>query len=395
MNGRHERELKLLYERLMHFAVHNMYIFTVVTMFGTHLVLLFIMYLANVEPLLFFNILSVTIYAFSTLLCVYGHPLPVYICIIAEVSAYVTASSYFLGWNNFSFCYLCAILPVIVYFGANVLGKYYRNIIVLNLLIVFSIIVLCYKHFLNYDAPYKIENELLKSTLVIFSLFVMVFANTFYSAVYMFDAKEREARLSDKNKQLTTDASTDKLTGLLNRRGFYEVVTDEYMKIHKEYCVAFCDIDNFKRINDRYGHEAGDEILKHISSLFQRELKDCILCRWGGEETVIFMPDYDLDRAKEKMEIVRQKIEDTDTNFYNKKIKVTITVGIKDNNGEKLDNIIKTADERMYYGKQHGKNIIIEKDMDNDICKGCPHYEDGCKWLPDSQLSHIKPCKEN
>ena len=78
----------------------------------------------------------------------------------------------------------------------------------------------------------------------------------------------------------------------------------------KHFCVAFCDIDNFKRVNDSYGHDGGDEVLRHITKIIKREMQGCSVCRWGGEEFVILMRDYDFAVAKEKMEYLRKVIYD-------------------------------------------------------------------------------------
>ena len=132
------------------------------------------------------------------------------------------------------------------------------------------------------------------------------------------------------------------------------------------FCIAFCDIDNFKRINDTYGHDCGDEVLRHISRMIKREMHGCEICRWGGEEMIILMRDYDLTVARQKMEYIRRCVETNPTVFYNKRISATITIGLEEYNNDyhEPEDIIKVADERMYYGKQHGKNILIYEDMD-------------------------------
>ena len=156
------------------------------------------------------------------------------------------------------------------------------------------------------------------------------------------------------------------LTNLLNRRGFLPLV-EGIMKEDQanHFCIAFCDIDNFKRINDSYGHDCGDEVLRHITKLIKREMQGCDICRWGGEEIIILMKDDDLTVAKEKMEYVRKCIEANPTIFFNKRIPATITIGLEEYKDiyHEPEEIIKTADERMYYGKQHGKNILIFQDM--------------------------------
>ena len=232
------------------------------------------------------------------------------------------------------------------------------------LLLNFATFAVLYIRFYNAEPIYKVSNEL-SIVLVVFSAFAMVFATMFYNAIYIFSTENTVINLEEKNKQLSMDAQEDALTSLLNRRGFLPIV-DELMKDKNssKFCVSFCDIDNFKHINDSYGHEAGDEVLKHITLLIRKEMNGCEVCRWGGEEIVILMKDLDIDEAREKMERLRKSVEVTPTLFFNKVLYVTITIGVAQNNEiyKEPEDVIKVADERMYYGKQHGKNIVVYED---------------------------------
>ncbi len=91
----------------------------------------------------------------------------------------------------------------------------------------------------------------------------------------------------------------------------------------------------------------------------------CSICRWGGEEIIILMRDYDMTVARVKMEYLRRCVESNPTAFFNKRINATITIGLEESNDSYKDpeEIIRVADERMYYGKQHGKNILIFEDI--------------------------------
>ena len=135
----------------------------------------------------------------------------------------------------------------------------------------------------------------------------------------------------------------------------------------EHFCIAFFDIDNFKRVNDSFGHDGGDEVLRHIAGIIKKEMQGCEICRWGGEEFIILMKDYDFTVAKEKMEYIRKTIEANPTVFFNKRIPVTVTIGIEENKEgyQAPDDIIKVADARMYYGKQHGKNIVVYNETDD------------------------------
>ncbi|MCR4650054.1 MAG: GGDEF domain-containing protein [Lachnospiraceae bacterium] len=351
--------------KIMHFLVHNGILFTVVVMCFVHATLLGIMTAAKLTPLIEFNILSVIVYIFCIFLCRFGHIMPAYISIIVEVSVYTVMSTYFIGLHNGSFCFLFSIVPIIIYFGCFLFKGAKRWIIALLLVLNFSIFAVLY--FIFGDAkPYYELTPVFRHILVIFSMFVMVFAVIFYNILYIYSSEVEMTDLEEKNKELSLDASEDVLTGLLNRRGFMPLV-EKYVKDDesKPFCISFCDLDNFKRINDSYGHDGGDEVLRHVTNIIKREMHGCDICRWGGEEIVIFMKDVSFDAAREKMENLRKDIETNPTVFFNRRLNVTVTIGVAENDSEhhKPEEIIKLADERMYYGKQHGKNIVISEDV--------------------------------
>ncbi len=357
---------RTIIDNVMHFLVHNGFLFTVIVMCMVHVALLGIMIAAGIKPLIIFNILSVIVYGFCIFLCRYGYIMPVYISIIIEVTSYTFFSSYFIGLKCGTYCFLFSIVPIIIYFGSYLFKGYARIIIVLMLAFNFSVFVFLYIR-LSEMPPIIETNAVTRLTLVIFSAFVMVFSTMFYNTIYIYTSENEVNILEKKNEQLSMDATEDALTGLLNRRGFLPIIEDLMKDKNNHFCVSFCDIDNFKRINDTYGHDGGDEVLRHIASMIKREMHGCQVCRWGGEEIVILMKDYDLAVAKEKMEYLRKSIEASQTVFFNKYISATITIGLEEINDSynEPDDIIKVADERMYYGKQHGKNIVIWQTISN------------------------------
>ncbi len=351
-------------DNLMHFLVHNGFVFTVEVMCLVHVALLIMMLALDLTPLVYFNTLSVIIYIFSFLLCKFGHIMPVYISIIMEVTAYTIYSTYYIGLKCGTYCFLFSIVPIIIYFGCFLFKGLKRIYIALLLALNFGIFVTLYILYGDIAPIYELEPGA-RLMIVVFSSFVMVFSTIFYNVIYIYSSEVERTGLESKNKQLSEDAMEDALTGLLNRRGFIPIV-DSLMKPEggSHFCIAFCDIDNFKRINDTFGHDAGDEVLRHISGLIRKEMHGCNICRWGGEEMIILMKDYDMAVAKGKMEYLRKSIESTPTVFFNQRIPATITIGVEEKSDKysKGDDIIKVADERMYYGKQHGKNIVVFED---------------------------------
>ena len=352
---------KSLFDKAFHFLVHNSFMVTVAIMGIVHAALLVIMLCAGVMPLVNFNILSVVVYLFCVALCKVGNIVPVYISILLEVSTYATLATFYIGWDSGSYCFICSLIPIIIYIGCFIFKQGQRWIIALSLLLDFALFAALYIIFVDATPVFELDPAV-RTVLFIFAAFMAGFAIVFYYAVYIYASESDRTSLENENRQLSADAHEDALTNALNRRGFLPIL-EEMMKDKKakDFCIAFCDLDNFKRINDSYGHDCGDEVLRHITKLIKSEITDCPICRWGGEEIVILMKNYELASAKEKMESVRKNIESNPTVFFNKRIYVTVTIGLAENKAEynNSEEFIKVADERMYYGKTHGKNIVI------------------------------------
>jgi diguanylate cyclase (GGDEF)-like protein len=185
-------------------------------------------------------------------------------------------------------------------------------------------------------------------------------------------AKELEKEL----KRLRQLVYCDELTGLYNRRGFNEeserifkgtsAVWKRKHQRNQEVDVAlsviFFDADNFKMINDVYGHDVGDAVLKKIAELLKKHLRTSdIVARWGGEEFVVALFGAPAQDAPSVAERIRKDIETTKLpKETKKKLKVTVSVGIATYNGEdSLLDLINHADEAMYRAKAAGKNKVV------------------------------------
>ena len=355
-----------LINKALVFFVNNAFSFTVGVMAFVHAVLMIIFWIAGVIPLVQFNFLSVVIYSFCFVLCRFGHIMPAYVSIILEVTVYSIVSSYYVGLRCGTFFFLFSIIPIIIYFGSNLFkGKQRWGVVLMLVLNFTAFVIICFRYF--FETPVYSLSPFITFILVIFSAFAMAFAVIFYYAIYIYTSENQVINLEQRNKQLSADAHEDALTSLLNRRGFLPMVrslmTDEN---NEPFCIVFCDLDDFKRVNDSYGHDAGDEVLKHTTTVIRQELPGCDICRWGGEEFVILMRNCDISAAKARAERLRKTIESNPTDFFNKHIFVTLTMGLEQYNNtyKEPEALIRKADERMYYGKQHGKNILIYEDQE-------------------------------
>lgn len=128
--------------------------------------------------------------------------------------------------------------------------------------------------------------------------------------------------------------------------------------------IAIMDIDHFKRINDTHGHQFGDKVLVHTAHLLTEELiPEGILCRYGGEEFVVFLQGKDKKLLTKQMERVRKRIEATKIHNKNRRVKLTISIGIsvRKNKEQELEDILKYADKALYASKTNGRNQVTMK----------------------------------
>ncbi len=158
----------------------------------------------------------------------------------------------------------------------------------------------------------------------------------------------------------------DALTGLFNRRYLIETLSRELLRILREkknLCVAMLDLDFFKRINDTFGHEAGDEVLKYLGALMMSNFRGSdICCRYGGEEFIIIMVDSNLINAVPKLEHIRQELENAQILFQGSALpKITVSIGVAEapTHASTTDKIIRMADEALYTAKKSGKNRLM------------------------------------
>lgn len=181
---------------------------------------------------------------------------------------------------------------------------------------------------------------------------------------YIFSKKENEAesKLMKYNDRLLKAANTDQLTGLLNRRGVMQYLSG--LKDFSEYycvSVAMADIDFFKKVNDTYGHDAGDEVLKAIADIFKSKCQNgSIASRWGGEEFLLVFPNVNGDDTYMLLEQIRMAIQKSEINVDGNVINATMTFGLTEWGFKSdLDNVIKEADDKLYHGKENGRNQVV------------------------------------
>jgi len=171
------------------------------------------------------------------------------------------------------------------------------------------------------------------------------------------------AETTRQHRELLIISETDTLTGLLNRRSMLsrmnQLLTD-YEQNGQGFVIAMFDIDDFKMVNDTYGHVFGDVVLRGIASRTVSILRvEDLLFRWGGEEFLLVLRNCDLVRGRGVAEKIRRVVCDTPMNDGLTSIFVTVTIGLCQYHGGSVDSIVVHADEALYEGKRSGKNRVV------------------------------------
>lgn len=162
---------------------------------------------------------------------------------------------------------------------------------------------------------------------------------------------------------LYEETQIDPLTQLKNRRGFHDYYNEmvKPMMKEKDVTLIMCDIDFFKKVNDTYGHNAGDAVLVMVSDVLKRNVNGYgQVVRWGGEEFVLVLEGCKEAKAVEIAEGIRKEVEQTTCVFEQQVIKVTMSFGVKQTDKEKeLVENVEEADARLYKAKQSGRNQVV------------------------------------
>ena len=159
------------------------------------------------------------------------------------------------------------------------------------------------------------------------------------------------------------EAIEDPLTGLRNRRGLHTYY-ERRIATNKNFdstAIIMCDIDHFKRVNDTYGHNAGDEVLKHVANTLSNSIGiDDGAFRWGGEEFILLLSHKHMADAAEFAENLRKSIEADVITFEGTDIKITMSFGVSEiDPALTTEENVEGVDAKLYYAKEHGRNRVI------------------------------------
>ncbi len=183
--------------------------------------------------------------------------------------------------------------------------------------------------------------------------------------------EEREKELLEVNERLRFMSQTDALTGLDNRRHLNERIDEMFQhaqRLNEPFSLVMCDLDKFKSVNDTYGHQVGDEVLKQLARILKDEAREIDrVGRYGGEEFMLLLPGTVLDAAVTFAERVRKRIEGHTFTFDGGTLQRTASFGVSGWPHPAIsdsDALVRTADDALYVAKETGRNRVIRYDGD-------------------------------
>lgn len=243
----------------------------------------------------------------------------------------------------------------------------------------------------NYIAINVMKGFDYKLFFIIFSLFSIALLSTLYWL----------RKVQSLNRKLEASVVTDVLTGLKNRLFFNQRVSVEHERFKRygtKLSLLMIDIDRFKRINDTYGHDIGDEVLKKVSSELQNQLRKIdLIARWGGEEFIVLLPDTEMDDAVIVAEKLRGTVESLI--FENNEV-ITISIGISMvMESESIESWMKRADQALFHAKRHGRNrACISGKVPEvslvDMIKWDPAWNSGDASIDQQHMELLTMCNE-
>lgn len=278
-----------------------------------------------------------------------------------QIVLHSVVAALLLGTQSGFSLYMIAVLPIGYYAAFNFNMR--KHVINPMCYVVIAGVAFCFLRIASsYMGPfYTYGNRAVVSAVYMVNYFVAVITIVTFVSTLLNQIRILENLRIQHNKQLEKLSKTDALTGLANRRSIEERYT-QTEALQEGYSLVIGDIDDFKMVNDTYGHNVGDTVLQSVAEVFKNTVRsEDIVCRWGGEEFLIFLPKCTSADAAHIAQRILESVRVTDMFTSERNIfHITMTLGVATaRTGMEFTQVVKEADDNLYYGKQHGKNQVV------------------------------------
>lgn len=333
-----------------------------------HFTFLVIFIFIKLYTMVAFNVFSVTLYVVMGAMCKRDsfeiHALKWISAMYFEISVHAFLCTLFLGADTCFFLYAMMTIPVVLYYlfltCSNAVFKRWTIIYMLvSLMLLAAGLVVDHfgtpVYFVTRRELTVGETDLMRVINIAFNL-LLLFGFTF---LFILEIHSLIKKLNETNERLNFTASHDALTGLYNRHSLNGKL-NELKGSSEPFCIVMGDIDDFKKVNDNYGHECGDIVLKSVADTIMRNLPETdTACRWGGEEILLIMHG-NAEACLPVVRRIRVDISSMGLEYSGRPVNVSMTFGFAESGGgTDIDSLLNTVDKRLYKGKASGKNIII------------------------------------
>lgn len=284
-----------------------------------------------------------------------------FVLLFLEVVIHAVLCNAYLGWGYGFALYGLMLVPMAYYMsssdskGKN--GVLEANILAFTNLLILGISTLNTREF-NRFAMFRE-----RAVMIVFciNLTLCVIAIIIYCSHFVAKIRRATQYLEERNEELDFLAHYDPVTNMRNRHNMGEVFR-EFDESGQPYCVILGDVDDFKKINDKYGHMCGDELLVNLSYIIRQEVRNRgEVCRWGGDEILLLLK-MDEKQGYHLIEHLRQTIKNFVMEYEGVEVSTTMTFGFTySEEGVSTEKLISLADVRMHEGKWNGKNVTVGK----------------------------------
>lgn len=332
---------------------------------AVHIFLVVLFTCLRVYPLIIFNIGSVITYVHCVNIIKYGYEkdlIRTFYITYVEIIIHSFVAAICIGWR-FGFAqYTIGLIPFGYYMCVTLIDDPKKKYLVPTLLgfAAFFSFIGCRMISMFTGALYPLNASPAAELFIYIFNSICNFGFLFLvTLIFIMDMQAATNLLRNQNVVLDNMASIDPLTGLYNRRSMHDFF-DAVIKADENFCLIMCDIDNFKKVNDTYGHDFGDVVLKEISQIIRTQVNSHgQVCRWGGEE-ILIMAKVPLDHTCQIAENIRSEVEAHSFRLHETAIHCSLTLGVAAHKpGSSVEDTITHADKRLYHGKKNGKNRVV------------------------------------
>lgn len=315
-----------------------------------HFSLFYIFKTSDVIPMCYVNLCSIAFY-FVMMFFIHHDKLHVFVvATFLEICVHMGLAEFYTGWNSdfqITLIGICILLFYSEYIGRSMHIPYTPSVFLVPVAVLAYIVPLIIT--MLRPAPYQLNPGMESFFRIAWA--VIVFSIALPILRYLVSIATRS------QEELTNEVLHDKLTGLPNRY----FMSDFFRKMNTDahYWIAVMDIDNFKHVNDTYGHNCGDYVLVTIGKLIEAVPSEVTACRWGGEEFLLAGKQHD-SNPSQVLENLRRSVDSYPFQYEDTSLHISVTIGSAwFTPGQSIDEWINEADKKLYDGKMAGKNRVV------------------------------------